>query len=213
MEKEFNEQESLKLITDMITQARKRFQQQNGNGIIFWGYAVMTLALANFILLQALEGKSRMNAYLVWTFAIPLFAAHYFLEARKAQSGGYAGNHLNDLIGHVWLAFLGTNIILVASTFILADVLSEYRGVILFWLITPAVMSITGLCLFLNGKICRFPPFVYGAVVFWAGALLSAITPIVWKMQSLQFLVLAFCMILGFIVPGHVLNRKARQDV
>ncbi|MDR1356221.1 MAG: hypothetical protein LBJ58_00970 [Tannerellaceae bacterium] len=212
-EKELNEQESLRLITDMITQAKERFQQKNGNGIIFWGYAIMVLALADFVLLQTLEEESRRYAFLVWACVLPLFAVHYFLEARKVRHGAYAANHLDKVIGQTWMALLITAMIFVAASFILAGVFRESHGWIIFLLINPAIMSITGLSLFLNGKICRFRPFMYGAIVFWAGALISALIMMAWNMLSLQFLVLATCMIFGFIIPGHILNREAKQYV
>jgi hypothetical protein len=214
MEKAFNEQESLKLITDMIAQARERFQQRNGDGIILWGYSIMALALANFVLLQTLAGESKTYAYMVWLCVIPIFAAHYIYEARKAKTKAHAGNYIDNMIGYVWLAFFITNLILVASVFILAcGALREYNGWTMFLIINPAVMSVVGLCLFINGKLCRFRPFVYGAVVFWAGALLSTLIMMLCGDQSTQFVILALCMILGFIIPGHVLNRKAGQDV
>ncbi|MDR1258124.1 MAG: hypothetical protein LBK65_02405 [Tannerellaceae bacterium] len=214
MEKVFDEQESLKLITDMISQARERFQQRNGNGIILWGYSIMALALANFVLLQTLAGECKTYAYMVWLCSIPLFAAHYIYEVRTAKAKEHAGNYIDKMIGYVWAASFVTNLILVASVFILACVvLREYQGWTMFLVINPAIMSAVGLCLFINGQLCRFRPFVYGAVVFWAGALASALVMMVCGDQSMQFIILALCMILGFIIPGHMLNRKTGQDV
>jgi hypothetical protein len=212
MEKEFNEQESLRLITDIIVQAKERFQRRNGNNIILWGYSIAILALANFVLLQVLNGEGRSFAYCVWICTIPLFIANYLNEGRKAQKA-HVKNYIESIIGDVWLAFFISNLILVASVFILSEIFRAHHDGTVFLLITPTLMSITGLCLFINGKIYRFQSFVYGAIVFWAGALLSVSSSAVWKMQDLQFLILTLCMIFGFILPGHILNRKVKQDV
>jgi hypothetical protein len=213
MEKEFNEQESLRLITNMITQAKERFQRKNGDGIILWGYSIAILALANFVLLQVLEEGMRASAYWVWACTIPLFIVNHFNEARKAQKA-HVKNYINDMVGYVWLAFFISTLILVVSTFVLAVIFREYHGGILFLIITPVIMAATGLCLFINGKLCRIRSLVYGATIFWTGALLSVAILIIWKeQQGMQFLVLSFCVILGFILPGHSLNRKIRQDV
>jgi hypothetical protein len=213
MEKEFNEQESLRLITNMITQAKERFQKKSGDGIILWGYSIAILALANFVLLQVLEEGLKTSAYWVWVCTIPLFIVNYFNEARKTQKT-YVKNYINDMVGYVWLAFFISSLILVVSIFALAIIFREYHGGILFLIITPAIMGATGLCLFINGKLCRIRSLVYGAAIFWAGTLLSVAVLTVWKeQQGMQFLVLGFCMILGFILPGHSLNRKNKQDV
>lgn len=214
MEKNFNEQESLKLIANMIAQAKDRFQKRNGNSIILWGYSIMILALVNFALLQILDAANDAYAYAVWLCTIPLFIVNYFNETRKSRQA-HASNYIDKVVGYVWLAFFISVLILTAAIYVLAGAilsLSPY-GSLLFHLITPLIMALMGLCLFVNGKIYRFQAFVYGSAVFWAGALLSVFIPIVWKMQGLQFVALAICMIFGFILPGYMLNRKANQDV
>jgi hypothetical protein len=212
MEKDFNEQESLRLITRMIAQAKERFQKRNGDSIILWGYSIMILALANFGLLHVLDEGKQALSYCVWGCTLPLFIVNYVNEARKAGNASVR-NYIDYITGHLWLGFFVSNLILVASAFVLAWAFRAYHGGIVFGLITPMIMGMTGLCLFINGKLYRFRPFVYGAAVFWAGALLSVAVLAVWQKQSLQFLALALCMIPGFILPGHILNRKDRQDV
>jgi hypothetical protein len=212
MEKEFNEQESLKLITNMITQAKERFQEKNADGIILWGYSIAILALANFVLLRVPDEGAKSFAYWVWACTIPLFAIHFFYKARKAGKA-QVRNYIDRMVGYVWLAFFISIMVLVASIFALAIAFREYHAEVLFLLITPAIMGATGLCLFINGKLCRIRPFMYGAAVFWAGALLSVIAPIWNGQQSMQFLVLALCMIVGFIVPGYSLNHKTGKNV
>jgi hypothetical protein len=211
MKEDFNEQESLKLITGMIAQAKDRFRSRNGNSIIFWGYSIALLAVANFALLQTLPQGSESLAYWVWLCTFPLFAVNYVRESRKAAQA-HAASYINRLTGHVWLGFAVSTLILVLAVFALAAILPP-GGEAVFLLINPLIMGMTGLCLFINGKAYSFRPFVYGAAMFWAGSLLSVLVLVVWKLQSAQFLVLALCMLVGFILPGHVLNRKAGQDV
>ncbi|MDR1645758.1 MAG: hypothetical protein LBS05_08055 [Tannerellaceae bacterium] len=210
MENQLNEQESLRIIKDMIAQAKERFQKRNGDSIILWGYLIAILAMANFVLLRTLSAELQPQAYWVWMCTLPAFVIHYIHAARKARTT-CAGSYIDTLVGHTWLAFYISVALFIASVFILAVALRA--GGNLFTLIMPVIMSATGLCLFVNGKAYRFRPFVYGAIGFWVGALLSAIVVVIWQKQSLQFLVLAVCMIVGFILPGHLLNRKARHDV
>ncbi|MDR2809761.1 MAG: hypothetical protein LBB84_04285 [Tannerellaceae bacterium] len=212
MEKEFNEQESLRLITNMIADAKGRFQKNSGSNIILWGYCIAILALANFILLQVLEGEGKAFAYCVWICTIPLFIVNYLNEGRKARKSN-SKNYIEFIAGNVWLGFFISTMIFVASVFILSGVYRSNTSGLLFVVISPMIMSITGLCLFINGLIYRFKPFVYGSAIFWVSALLSALVLTVWEMQHLQFLILSICMVFGFILPGHILYRKSKEDV
>lgn len=212
MKEDLNRQESLRLIADRIARAKDRFRKRNGNGILLWGYSIATLALANFALLQVLAAEEKGLAYCVWLCTIPLFIAHYLNEKRKSREA-HVENFIDRLTGHLWLAFFVSALVLTASAFALSWIFRGYGGEAALLFISPAIMSITGFGLFVNGRLYRFRPFVYGAAAFWASALLSAVLPTVWREEGVQFLVLAAGMIAGFILPGHRLNRKARQDV
>jgi hypothetical protein len=212
MEKNFNEQESLQLITEMIARARSNFQRTSRRTTLLWGYIIAILALANFALLHLLEGEERLSSYWVWALTFPLFIIHYLYEGRKAKKS-LVKNHIDRMIGYLWLAFFVSCLIFIASVFTLTFGLRTGDFCMLYLLINPVILTFTGLCMFVNGKLCRFAPFVVGGVVFWAGALLSAAVLLIWPCQSLQFLVLSFAMIGGFIIPGHLLNHKEKQDV
>jgi hypothetical protein len=204
MEKKFDEQDSLRLISEMITQARRSFQKGSGNGIILWGYSIAVLGILNFVLLQWTP-----YAPSVWLLTVPLFIGHYIYEWRKGTQA-LAKNGINEMIGNVWLAFFVSLILLVAMFGMMAAL---FDMPLFYALISPVAITLSGLCLFISGKIMRFRPFVYGAFIFWLGGIISiAIIPIL-KLQSPQLLILAACMLLGFVIPGHLLNRNVREDV
>jgi hypothetical protein len=153
-----------------------------------------------------------MQSYWVWALTIPLYIVNYAYEAKKAKKA-LVKNHLDRIIGYVWLAFFVSNLVFIATIFIFTIWSRIVDIKLLYLLITPGILTFTGLCMFVNGKVCRFLPYVCGGVVFWLGAVLSALVLLIWPHQSLQFLVLAFCMIGGFILPGHSSGHKAEQDV
>ncbi len=206
MENKFNEQESLKLITEMIAQARSNFQKGAGNGMIFWGYIIAILAFINYILLVIFKDSC---AYWVWALTIPVFIVHTIIENKKSKRD-LVITHIDRVIGDVWIAFFISAIVVVISIYSLAFGLDTYY---LFLLITPAIMTMSGLSIFITGKLCRFKPYVYGGFCFWLGTIISAALPLLTHRQDIQFLVLAICMIVGFVIPGHMLNRKAEHDV
>jgi hypothetical protein len=205
MEKELNEQDSLRLITEMITQARSNFQKGRGDGIVFWGYTIAIIALANFVLLQIFGYQPAI--YWVWALTIPIFIIHYVTELKRGKKA-LAKNGINEIIGHVWFAYAISSAVFVASIFI-----TGIWDSVVFLLINPALIGMSGLCIYVTGRVCRFKPFVYGAYAFWCGALISAAIPVVCHAIDFQFLILALCMLVGFVIPGHILNRKSDQNV
>ena len=75
-------------------------------------------------------------------------------------------------------------------------------------------MIMVALAQFGVAKACRFKPFLWGAVGFWIGAVVCVFfTYFVLKNGTIQFLVLALCMISGFVIPGYQLNKKAKENV
>lgn len=207
MEKKLNEQESLQLITEMIAQARSNFQKGAGNGMIFWGYTIAVLALANYLLLLLFDNNYQV--YWIWGLTVPVFIVHTLIERRRSKKE-LVVTHIDKVIGDVWIAFFISALVAIVSINCLANGL---KGYYLFLLVTPAIMCMCGLSVYVTGRMCRFKPYVYGGFCFWAGAIISAVLPIFSFGQGVQFLVLAVCMILGFVVPGHSLNRKANDHV
>jgi hypothetical protein len=168
METKFTEQQSLEVITEMINRARNNVQKDSANNMIYNGFAVAFVAIANFILLHVLPDT---YGYYLFSIAIVILLISIFGICFVSQN---------------WIAAL---------------------------LITPVIMLITGLVEFGMAKICRYRPFFWGAVVFWSGSLLCMFTYCVLNQGDLHFLILAACMIAGFVIPGYQLNKSVKKNV
>lgn len=207
MENSFNEQDSLKLINEMITQARNNFRKGAGNSFILWGYVIAILAISNFILLYIFDPAYYANY--VWTLTIPVFIGNYFYESRTAKKA-LVTTHLDRVVGTIWLGFFISNIIFIGSIFFIAINWDTY---IPYLFITPIIMIMVGLTLFITAKVYRFRPYLYGAIIFWLGAILCVVQYSWENGVDLEFIILSISMILGFVIPGHILNRKAEANV
>jgi hypothetical protein len=73
--------------------------------------------------------------------------------------------------------------------------------------INSVMMIMLGICEFVMGTIYRYKAWYRVAILFWIGAVACAFLAV-----DLQFIILAICMILGFVVPGHLLNRKTKKN-
>jgi len=209
MENNFNEQDSLRLINEMIVQAKNNFQKGAGNSIIFWGYAIAVLSLVVFFLLEFKVLSNPANANWVWALTVPLLIVS-FLYDRKKEKKAIVKTHLDIIIRNAWIAFFLSQMIFIPSIFILAIGLKSY---VPYMLITPVILIMTGLCLLMTSVVSKYKPFMYGAFLFWIGALLCVILLVYAHLWTANYLIQAVCMIFGFCLPGHILNKKAESDV
>jgi hypothetical protein len=83
-----------------------------------------------------------------------------------------------------------------------------------FYLINPIILLFTGIGEFVTAKMCRFRLFLHGAIASWIGSLACALAIILFDGDGVlvQFIILAACMIIGFVIPGYKLNRLAKES-
>ncbi|NDV69369.1 hypothetical protein [Dysgonomonas sp. 25] len=207
MEKNFNEQDSLRLIDEMIAQTRNNIRIGSANSMIFCGYYTAAVALLNVLLFHLLP-----NPYLsfwVWALTIPM-AIIARIIASKQDKRSIVRTHIDRIVAKIWQGYTFSVFILLGCIY-LAVFIFEVKTFTL--IIMPSILALTGLAEYATGIATNFKPFVRGAFIFWLGALLSVLLFFVAKQLDFQFIILAICMVTGFIIPGHILNRKAKEHV
>jgi len=206
MENNFTEQDSLRLINEMISQARNNFQKGSTTSSIFCGYAVAATALANYILMHTMENPNQ--SFWVWLMMIPMTIIASIISRRQRQNSEVK-THIDKIVNYIWIAFAISVGILLISIYGTAYALnSSYLGI----LITPVILIMMGAAQFTTSVACRFKPYLYGAFVFWVGALVCTISYLFGKGDT-QFIILGICAVLGLCIPGHIANRKGKQNV
>ena len=209
METKFTEQESLAIINEMIERARNNVQKGNANSMIYNGFIVALVAILNFILLHLLPEANQDRAFLVWWLMVPSAFISKYIQNRTDRSA-IVKTQIDGIISTLWRGFSVSIIILLSILFSLALILQTWHY---FAVITPIIMIMTALVEFGMAKACRFKPFFWGAINFWTGAVLACFFTYLLQDNAIQFPVLALCMILGFVVPGHQLNKLAKENV
>lgn len=206
MEKNFSEQDSLKLINEMISQARNNFQKGSTNSSIFCGYVVAATAFANFILIQTLENPHQ--SYWIWLTMIPMMIVSGII-GRKHDRHSTVKTHIDKIVSSIWNAFaISVGIFLISIYSTAYAIHSGYLGI----LITPVILTMMGAAQYATSVACRFKPYLYGALTFWGGALVCVGCYLLKEFSS-QFIILGICAILGLCVPGHIANKKAEGNV
>ena len=206
MENNFTEQDSMKLINEMISQARNNFQEGGIRTSIFSGYVVAATAFANFILIHTLDDPNQ--SFWIWLTMIPMIIISRIIKRRYSRSATVK-THIDKIVRHIWNAFAISVAIFLITIYGTAYALhSGFLGI----LITPIILTMMGAAQFITSIACRFRPYLYGACIFWGGALICTLSYI-FASSDIQFIILGICAILGLCVPGHIANRKAVKNV
>jgi hypothetical protein len=206
METKFTEQQSLEVITEMINRALNNVQKGSANSLIYNGFAVALVAVANFVLLHLLPADLKNWSFSVWWLMIPSAFVDSFLK-RKIDRSALVKTEIDGIIRSIWRSFSVSIVFLLLSIFSASFVFNKWTYTLF---ITPGIMLMVAMAEYIMSRVCRYKPFFWGAIYFWVGALLCIFTYCVLKRGDLHFLILAVCMIAGFVIPGYMLNKKAK---
>jgi hypothetical protein len=207
METKFSEQESLAVISEMIEQARNNFQKGAGNMMIFWGCSVSFTSLLVFILLNTLENPNQ--AFWAWWIMAVCGVVAHFIERRQERKL-LVKTQIDTIINSVWSGYLLFCLLFLAIVFAFG-ILMHYVNI--FVIITPVILSAVGMAEFITAKACRFRWYLFGAITMWAGALLCVVIMLLTKSIDYQFVIMAVCMLIGFVLTGILQNKKAEENV
>lgn len=207
MEDKFSEQDSLRIINEMISQAKNNIQTDHGLSMIVAGYSTAFVAILDFILIHTLNNPLLANW--IWLLMIPMYLVLFFLRKSK-EKRAVVKTHIDKIIESVWVAFVISVICFLITVFGSIYLLNTWKPTIL---ITPIMLILVGMAQFSVAAACRFKPFYYGAFVFWGGTIVSLLSILLLGRGDVQFIILAACMILGFCIPGHSLSNKVKKNV
>lgn len=103
-------------------------------------------------------------------------------------------SYINEMMKYVLIAFL------VSIFFVLASM--SKLGLATY----PMVMLIYGMWLFISGGALKFKPLIIGGIINWILAIAA-----LFVMFQTQLIILAAAVLLGYIIPGHMLRQKFKK--
>jgi hypothetical protein len=207
METKFTEQESFAVINEMIDRARHNIQKGSANQMIYSGYEVAFLALVNFVLLYVLDKP--YQSYWIWMGMIPCYFINRLLKL-KSNREAVVKTQIDEIVAATWKVFGMATYTYVLLLLWLTFAWKLYN---LPMMINPGILLMLAIGQYITAKACRFQPFVYSAIIFWIGAIGCVAGLIFFHSIAIQFIIMAVCMIVGFVVPGHILNKRAKNHV
>jgi len=189
-EKTLNPEESLKIINEMISSAKTNLSDKIFN-FLFWGWAIALISLAHFIV-------SYLNLYknpdLLWLLIFPGDIIVFIYNYKKGRSRKVI-SPIERIHFVTWMAFL-------ISYFLVLFFMKELN-----YQITSLIFILVAFATFISGFILKFRPLIFGAVIFWIGAIISFYINYEF-LQLLSFVITS----LGFLVPGYMLKNYNKKN-
>ncbi len=189
-EKNLTGQESLEVISRMIRTAQHDIHDSSFYYLI-WGWLVFIASTSNFLLMKA----SYQDPFIPWAILMPLGGIVTGIYSYKQKRQQRVKTYIDDVMKYVLIAFMVS--LFTVLLFMSKLELATY----------PMVMMVYGMWLFISGGALRFQPLIYGGVINWAPGIASFFVPF-----EMQLILLALAVLLGYIIPGHMLKNKFRNQ-
>lgn len=181
---------SLELITQVITQARSRFQE-NGFIYMFWGALVAIATISQFFMLKSGLYNTSWYPYMLMPLG-GIFSFIYFYR-RKSDRGG---NQINKIVSICWI-FLSFNLLILG--FVFSHVLKENLMPILLILMSIGTIvsgiSIKSSLILFSGIFINFSAFICFTIDWMYQPLLMSVVSVV-----------------AILIPGIVLMIKYNKQ-
>ena len=189
-EKLMTGEESLRLITEMISKTRVNIRQGSFH-LLFWGWLIMFCSVSEYLLTRFTHYGS---PWYVWYFVIPgVFVSliYGFVHGRRETVHTYA----ERIYVRVWIAFFIAAVVLFVITSDRPGSFAKY------------ILMLAGFPTFVSGVILRFRPLMTGGAAFWLMALAAHFGG-----PDISALSMPVAIVAGYLIPGYMLKRKGSHD-
>lgn len=191
MNESFDQADSLRLINEMIANAKNKFSKADSYFFLFWGYFTLFVLAVFYITAVYIDQNV---AHFAWFLFLAGSVANVFL-AKKIRQEKIVITQIDKVIGNLWKSFGVSALTLLVV------------GYFIQWLVMPVILICMGIVLLAHGLIINFRAFQVGGLVCTLGALAGFIIG-----NQIQLLIIfAACILFGYIIPGHML-KSAGDD-
>jgi hypothetical protein len=183
------ENESLKLITEMIAKAKSAYHS-NGTGAIMWGIVVFFCSMFSFFQLQF---QFDIGFDIWWLMFLALIPQFYFI-LKNGKTKNFV-SYEEKTMRFVWWAFGASILMLMFFNTHYRPSHSESLFLMLF-----------GLPTFITGGMFRFKPMIIGGIICWLLFVISLYTEF-----KINLLLMALAALSAWLIPGIVLRKKCKR--
>lgn len=193
IEKEFTPEESLQLISQIISRTRRNLKASSFY-FILWGWVIVFASLACFFTIKYMVSIQQfkyinLGAWMAWIIPVLIGAIIGRVHSYKMEKQENVKSQIGNIMKVLWSAN-GVTIII--------GCLIAYKSK---FYPAPIILAIVGMSTFLTGYIIKFKALLFGGIIFWLSALISLYIP-----GDYQLLLTAFSIILGYLIPGYMIK-------
>ncbi len=185
-EKQLTEEESLRLITDMINKVKNSYVE-SGIGPLYWGVIITFCSLITFC---EIKYGLRLPFNIWWLSLIALLPQIYFSWRSKRERKFRSRDE--DAMNFTWIAF-------TISIFLLTNYAFRFQ----LQSSSSLFLLLYGIPTFITGGFKQFIPMIVGGIVCWICCIVSVNTP-----DTTDMLLTALSATAAWLIPGIILRRR-----
>ncbi|WP_430934778.1 hypothetical protein [Saccharicrinis sp. 156] len=198
----FDEEQSIRVIKDMIEVSRKKLQN---DGILFiiWGWTMfINYFFLNYLTSILVTSQQVMSIVRPLRILLPLFAIGftiYYITKERKKVKTYIGISLR----YIWVSMF---FCMVFINLIQFNVLQKIN----FELQHPIFMILIAFAITISGVVIRYKMIIIGGILFAILGLTAS-----YFLLISQMLIEAIAWFVAFVIPGHMLyaQRKEKNNV
>lgn len=208
-EKKLNNQESLELITMMINKSKRQLHIGQGNLLLWWGYtsAIVGILVGVSLLLTGGNPVCNWLWFLIWI--VGGIGMAVIIRKDKSSIEKAPLTYVDRLTSNLWCTIgclfgLGT---LMSIGF---NIIGKDTWVIMLIL----AFLLAGIGSSMQGFIYREKSMIWGGALSMIAGIFVLCCVLAGVMLLVQWIIPLFvvCFIATMIIPGHVLNAKAKRQ-
>jgi hypothetical protein len=190
METNLTEQDSMKIIQEMIATSKNKIKD-NSFFYLLWGWLVLIASLSHYFLLRL---NYHEYAYLPWPILMFGGMVASIIAGIRLGKKAKVISHFDKMMIYLWYGFFFTLMVIL--------VMAVYQKIP--WTSTnPLIISLYGLGTFVSGGVLRFRPLIIGGISCW---IISIIAFFVAPQNVL--LLTALSIVVSYLIPGYMLKSK-----
>lgn len=212
-DKKITPQESMELITSMISATRNHFTKGEGNMLLFWGYLCVVVALVYGVCIYLEHGvgiPSPFSTGLIW-WLIPVIGIPYtIIVNRSKHSGRIVVTYTDRMTINLW-----NYVLWLAVAAIVIGMLFFVSGFPVWYVIELFTFFVVGMASSVQGMIIKEKSMIYGGAfsVLSGGFLMAGVLASITWLQGYSLILFIISFIVMMIIPGHILNHKAKKGL
>ena len=191
-EEQFTETDSLRLINEMIRNAKSNFTD-NGYGWLLWGTMIFISSLGTYFLIEYDHEKTFLFWNIFGGVSVLILAYDFFKPSRSR-----ARSYVSDILRYVDIGFAVCLFIIIFSMNVAVHPNAGFGYLLMLY----------GFLMLIQAGAIKFKPLFIGAFVNWLGALAVFLN----TEFKYDMLITAAAVFIGYIIPGLILRAQSKKN-